>query len=105
MGNPGKLCFLGSETCCCFRVCRHPWFSRALPEKYEVALAQLQEEQRAIDARVAGGNYRSKERDAQLQVNKRPVCLQTVSAVDMLASVRRFIVAGAAVQTSTGTIA
>jgi hypothetical protein len=47
---------------------RHPWFSRALPEKYEVALAQLQEEQRAIDARVAGGNYRSKERDAQLQV-------------------------------------
>jgi hypothetical protein len=54
---------------CIFCLCRHPWFSRPLPEKYETALAQLQEEQRAIDARVAGGNYRSKERDAQLQVN------------------------------------
>eukprot|EP00882_Tetradesmus_deserticola_P006747 GHRQ01007102.1.p1 GENE.GHRQ01007102.1~~GHRQ01007102.1.p1 ORF type:complete len:413 (+),score=168.08 GHRQ01007102.1:275-1513(+) len=48
-------------------IIRHPWFSRPLPAKYEAALAQLQEEQRAIDARVAGGNYRSKERDAQLQ--------------------------------------
>ncbi|WIA21647.1 hypothetical protein OEZ85_000821 [Tetradesmus obliquus] len=49
-------------------IIRHPWFSRPLPEKYETALAQLQEEQRAIDSRVAGGNYRSKERDAQLQM-------------------------------------
>lgn len=53
---------------CLYYICRHPWFSRPLPEKYETALAQLQEEQRAIDSRVAGGNYRSKERDAQLQV-------------------------------------
>lgn len=49
-------------------ITRHPWFNRMLPPKYEQALAKLQEEQRAIDARVAGGNFRNKERDTALQL-------------------------------------
>lgn len=49
-------------------IIRHPWFNKPLPPKLEAALAQLQDEQRLIDARVASGNFRSKERDAALQV-------------------------------------
>jgi len=36
--------------------------------RYETALAELQEEQRAIDRRVARGGFRSKDRDMALQV-------------------------------------
>lgn len=36
--------------------------------RYEAALALLQEEQRAIDRRVASGGFRNKERDSALQV-------------------------------------
>jgi hypothetical protein len=36
--------------------------------RYEAALALLQEEQRAIDRRVAAGGFRNKERDSALQV-------------------------------------
>eukprot|EP00879_Flechtneria_rotunda_P008273 GHRR01008666.1.p1 GENE.GHRR01008666.1~~GHRR01008666.1.p1 ORF type:complete len:401 (+),score=132.14 GHRR01008666.1:1544-2746(+) len=50
------------------QIIAHPWFKKPLPQKYEVALAQLQEEQRAIDRRVATGGFKSKERDSQLQL-------------------------------------
>lgn len=49
-------------------IVRHPWFNKRLPPKYETALAELQEEQRAIDRRVARGGFRSKDRDMALQV-------------------------------------
>lgn len=44
--------------CCCCCFCN----------RYETALAQLQEEQRQIDRRVARGGFRSKDRDIALQV-------------------------------------
>jgi hypothetical protein len=42
--------------------------------RYETALAQLQEEQRQIDRRVARGGFRSKDRDFALQVGSFEGC-------------------------------
>eukprot|EP00775_Hariotina_reticulata_P009702 gene9702-9861_t len=69
-------------------IIRHPWFNKTLPPKYEAALAQLQEEQRAIDRRVASGGFRNKERDAALQVllekaTQPPVPGETVTRVPL----------------------
>ncbi len=42
--------------------------------RYEAALAQLQEEQRQIDRRVARGGFRNKDRDIALQVCRQLRC-------------------------------
>jgi len=55
-----------ARTCCLF--CIIVYVTCLFVGRYEAALALLQEEQRAIDRRVASGGFRNKERDSALQV-------------------------------------
>ena len=46
----------------------HPWVVKPLPEKYNVALAELQSCQKVVDEKVKQGAFSSPERDKILEV-------------------------------------